>query len=66
MPEVVSEPDSLLPPPPKVKPAFVDTCRSLGLLSARYAQNQQDLAVVRDIAGVYEQMEDWALSLIHI
>lgn len=32
----------------------------LGLLSARYAQNQQDLAVVRDIAGVYEQMEDWA------
>lgn len=32
----------------------------LGLLSARYAQNQQDLAAVRDIAGVYEQMEDWA------
>ena len=28
VPEVVSEPDSLLPPPPKVKPAFVDTCRS--------------------------------------
>lgn len=24
----VSEPDSLLPPPPKVKPAFVDTCRA--------------------------------------
>ena len=23
-----SEPDSLLPRPPKVKPAFVDTCRS--------------------------------------
>lgn len=32
----------------------------LGLLSVRYAENQQDLAVVRDIAGVYEQMEDWA------
>lgn len=32
----------------------------LGLLSARYAQNQQDQAVVRDIANVYEQMEDWA------
>ena len=28
VPEVVSEPDSLLPPPPKVKPAFVDTGRS--------------------------------------
>ena len=27
-PETVSEPDTLLPPPPKVKPAFVDTCRS--------------------------------------
>lgn len=27
-PEAVSEPDTLLPPPPKVKPAFVDTCRS--------------------------------------
>lgn len=27
-PEVVNEPDSLLPPPPRVKPAFVDTCRS--------------------------------------
>ena len=27
VPEVVSEPDSLLPPPPTVKPAFVDTCR---------------------------------------
>ena len=26
--EPVSEPDSLLPPPPKVKPAFVDTCRA--------------------------------------
>lgn len=24
----VTEPDSLLPPPPKVKPAFVDTCRA--------------------------------------
>lgn len=32
----------------------------LGMLSARYAENQQNLAVVRDIAGVYEQMEDWA------
>ena len=27
-PEAVSEPDTLFPPPPKVKPAFVDTCRS--------------------------------------
>ena len=27
VPEVVSAPDSLLPPPPTVKPAFVDTCR---------------------------------------
>lgn len=26
--EPVTEPDSLLPPPPKVKPAFVDTCRA--------------------------------------
>ncbi len=26
--EPVSEPDSLLPPPPKVKPTFVDTCRA--------------------------------------
>lgn len=25
---VVEEPDTLLPPPPKVKPAFVDTCRT--------------------------------------
>ncbi len=32
----------------------------LALLSGKYAQNQQDLATVRDIAGVYEQMEDWA------
>ena len=28
VPEVVSEPDSLLLSPPKVKPAFVDTCRN--------------------------------------
>lgn len=28
VPEAASEPDSLLPPPPKAKPAFVDTCRS--------------------------------------
>ena len=27
-PDIVSEPDSLPLPPPKVKPAFVDTCRS--------------------------------------
>lgn len=26
--EPIVEPDSLLPPPPKVKPAFVDTCRT--------------------------------------
>ena len=26
--ELTEEPDSLLPPPPKVKPAFVDTCRA--------------------------------------
>ncbi|MEG2809514.1 MAG: hypothetical protein RR889_02575 [Akkermansia sp.] len=34
----------------------------LALLSARYAANQQDLPAVRSIAGVYEQMEDWANS----
>lgn len=28
VPDPVSEPDSLLPSPPKVKPAFVDTCRA--------------------------------------
>ena len=27
-PVTEEEPDSLLPPPPKVKPAFVDTCRA--------------------------------------
>lgn len=32
----------------------------LALLSAKYAENQNDLFTVRDIAGVYEQMEDWA------
>lgn len=32
----------------------------LGKLSARYAENQQDIFVVRDIASIYEQMEDWA------
>lgn len=32
----------------------------LAQLSAVYAQNQQDLATVRGIAGVYEQMEEWA------
>lgn len=26
--DIAEEPDSLLPPPPKVKPAFVDTCRA--------------------------------------
>ena len=31
----------------------------LALLSERYAQNAQDLFVVRDIASIYEQMEDW-------
>ncbi len=31
----------------------------LGQLSAVYAQDQTNLAVVRDIAGTYEQMEDW-------
>lgn len=31
----------------------------LAELSAVYAQNQANLAVVRDIAAVYEQMEDW-------
>lgn len=29
-------------------------------LSAKYAENQQDLFTVRDIANIYEQMEDWA------
>lgn len=28
-------------------------------LSARYAENPQDLFIVRDIASIYEQMEDW-------
>ncbi len=32
----------------------------LALLSAKYAENQTDLFIVRDIASVYEQMEDWA------
>lgn len=32
----------------------------LAQLSALYASDQQNLAVVRDIAGIYEQMEDWA------
>lgn len=32
----------------------------LALLSAKYAENQQDLQTVRGIANVYEQMEDWA------
>lgn len=32
----------------------------LASLSAKYAENQQDLFTVRDIASVYEQMEDWA------
>lgn len=32
----------------------------LAKLSARYAENQQDIFIVRDIASVYEQMEDWA------
>lgn len=31
----------------------------LAALSAQYANDQQNLAIVRDIAGVYEQMEDW-------
>lgn len=31
----------------------------LAALSAQYGLDQQNLAVVRDIAGIYEQMEDW-------
>ena len=34
----------------------------LALLSAQYAENQQNLQTVRSIANVYEQMEDWANS----
>lgn len=32
----------------------------LARLSERYAADQSNLAIVRDIASVYEQMEDWA------
>lgn len=32
----------------------------LARLSAQYAENQQNLFTVRDIAATYEQMEDWA------
>lgn len=32
----------------------------LAQLSERYAADQTNLAIVRDIASVYEQMEDWA------
>lgn len=32
----------------------------LAQLSERYAADQANLAIVRDIASVYEQMEDWA------
>lgn len=31
----------------------------LAQLSERYASNQTDIAIVRSIANVYEQMEDW-------
>lgn len=34
----------------------------LARLSERYALDQQNMAIVRDIASVYEQMEDWANS----
>lgn len=32
-------------------------------LAANYAENQNDMAVVKDLAGIYEQLEDWPNAL---
>ena len=56
VPEVVSEPDSLLPPPPKVKPAFVDTCRSGMTCIEDYSDS-----TLRGMTPFYRALDELAL-----
>lgn len=51
--EPVSEPDSLLPPPTKVKPAFVDTCRAGMTCIEDYSDS-----TMRGMTGFYHALDE--------
>lgn len=53
----VSEPDSLLPPPPKVKPAFVDTCRAGMTCIEDYSDS-----TMRGMTRFYQALDELAKS----
>lgn len=49
----VSEPDSLMPPPPRVKPAFVDTCREGMTCIEDYSDS-----TLRGMASFYHALDE--------
>lgn len=53
--ETVREADSLLPPPPKAKPAFVDTCRSGMTCIEDYSDS-----TLRGMSAFYRALDDLA------
>lgn len=55
LPEPVHEVDSLLPPPPKVKPAFVDTCRTGKTCIEDYSDS-----TMRGMSNFYQALDELA------
>lgn len=55
--EPVTEPDSLLPPPPKVKPAFVDTCRAGMTCIEDYSDS-----TLRGMTSFYRALDELAVQ----
>lgn len=53
----VTEPDSLLPPPPKVKPAFVDTCRAGMTCIEDYSDS-----TLRGMTSFYRALDELAVQ----
>lgn len=55
--QLVTEPDSLLPPPPKVKPAFVDTCRAGMTCIEDYSDS-----TLRGMTSFYRALDELAVQ----
>lgn len=55
--EPITEPDSLLPPPPKVKPAFVDTCRAGMTCIEDYSDS-----TLRGMTSFYRALDELAVQ----
>lgn len=53
----LTEPDSLLPPPPKVKPAFVDTCRAGMTCIEDYSDS-----TLRGMTSFYRALDELAVQ----